>query len=155
VDYGFVDPGGSANSLVPSPCISNATPGTASYDAQDNKLGIVNTDGTEECFYYANASGTYIGRNHFSASDGGGSTVVLAKGTLPIQILNPPNFRVDNLMFLVRPTKDPYTNAGGLAKFSPAVSIFIKFVSTLPTGEQVPIYYQTSVTSNQYDIPNQ
>ena len=40
-------------------------------------------------------------------------------------------------------------------KLQPFVTIFAKFVANLPTGENVPIYYQTSVSSNQYDIPNQ
>jgi hypothetical protein len=67
------------------------------------------------------------------------------------------NFNVDNLMFIVRPAADPYSKAytGSYPKIPPVVSIFIKFTTKLPSGEQVPIYYQTSVATNQYDIPNQ
>ncbi|HVY67834.1 MAG TPA: prepilin-type N-terminal cleavage/methylation domain-containing protein, partial [Patescibacteria group bacterium] len=107
VDYGFIDPGGQVNSSPPSPCPTVAA-GNPSYAMQENRLGLVNIDGAEECFYYGNAAGTYIGSSIFSSSTGG-TTLVLHKGTLAPQIMNPANFRVDRLMFLVRPVKDPYT----------------------------------------------
>lgn len=152
IDYGFLDPGGQQNSSPPAPCLAVAA-GSDSYAKQENKLGVVNIDGVEECFYYGDSAGNYAGNNVFSKSSGA-STLVLAKGSLPPQILNPANVKLDNLMFLIRPTKDPYTTTGGLAKYSPAVAIFMKFTTLLPTGEQVAIYYQTSITTNQYDIPN-
>lgn len=68
------------------------------------------------------------------------------------QILNPPNFRVDQAMFLVRPQTDPYVP--GNPKGQPFVTMFFKFMAILPTGEQVPIFYQTSVSTSKYDIPN-
>jgi hypothetical protein len=60
-------------------------------------------------------------------------------------------------MFLIRPQNDPYSSSTGfsLPKTQPSVVIVIKFVAQLPTGEQVPIYYQTAVSENKYDIPNQ
>jgi GxxExxY protein len=153
IDYGLIDPGGQFSSSPPTPC-PKPVAGSDSYQSKENMLGVVSIDGTEECFYYGKADGSYAGAGVFSSSTGA-STLVFNKGNLGLQILNPPNFKVDNLMFLVRPVKDPYTSTGGLAKFSPVVSMFIKFTTKLPTGEQVPIYYQTSVATNQYDVPNQ
>lgn len=133
--------------------------GTPTYANKSNWLGIINTDGVQQCFYYGKADGSYvdtIGNTPITfSSSTGGSTLVLEKaGVTGPQILNTPNFSVENLMFVVRPTKDPYTIAGGLVKTAPAVSFFIKFIVTLPTGERVPIFYQTSVATNQYDIPS-
>lgn len=143
-----------------SPCKPPSSLGANTYYTQDNRIGLINTDGVQECIYYGKADGSYVdvlnpSPQTFSKS-AGGSTLVLEKaGVSQPQILNTSNFTVDNLMFLIRPLKDPYTLTGGLAKFSPVVSIIIKFVTKLPTGEQVPIYYQTSVSTSQYDIPNQ
>jgi len=136
---------------VPPGVVGAPATGAATYSLQENRLGIINTDNIQECFYYGDSSGTWMGGGNFT----GGSNLVLQKnGVSGAQILNPPNFHVDNLMFYIRPLKDPYTTTGGLAKVQPFVTIIIKFVVTLPTGEQVPIYYQTSVSSNKYDIPN-
>jgi hypothetical protein len=51
---------------------------------------------------------------------------------------------------------DPYTNnpLGTLAKIQPSVTILAKFTASLPTGERVSIFYQTSVSSDKYDLPN-
>ena len=160
------------------PCGPSGTPGVLvsnptlnTYAVQENKLGLINSDGIQECFFFADNNGTYIPLTNatpFSAPSGAKYTLVLAKsgvenspGQSNFQILNPPNARIENLMFLIRPLCNPYTSscvAGAgtaLPKTQPLVSIIIKFVVQLPTGEQVPINYQTSVSSNKYDIPNQ
>lgn len=167
IDYGVVDPGGiQTSSVYPiGPCavsanaVSSTTP-VSTYSSQENKLGLVNTDNVEECVYYGKADGSYVdtvggSASTFSAPAGQTYTLVLQKPGLSAQILNPPNLRVDKMMFLIRPTKDPYVSGGGFAKVQPFVVIILKFVVKLPTGETVPIYYQTSVSSNKYDIPNQ
>lgn len=135
----------------------------STYALQDNKLGLFNTDNVEECFYFGKSDGTYIDAggtpsSTFATSTGG--TLVMQKiGITGAQILNPPNSRLDQLMFLVRPMCDPYTLApcrsypAGFPNVQPSVVIMIKFTVTLPTGETVPLYYQTTVSSNKYDIP--
>jgi len=148
IDYGYADPGGITTSFLPAPC-SGIVP--LGYAAQDNKLGFLDTDNNEVCLYYAKADKSYIGNAKFSSAQGGVG-LVLAKGTLPLQVLNPPNFKVEQLMFLVRPLKDPYSP--GNSKLQPFVSMVINFKVLLPTGEQVPIYYQTSVSTSKYDVPN-
>ena len=142
------------------PCTPPGTVGSAAdganptYLSQENRLGIINTDNVQECFYYGDQSGAWVGINNFTAASGGSTLAMQKNGVTGAQVLNPPNFKIDSLMFYIRPLKDPYTFTGGLAKQQPFVTIVIKFTAKLPTGEQVPIYYQTSVSSNQYDIPS-
>ncbi len=153
-----------------SPCGPQRTPGDSvgvgdrpTYKAQENKLGIITTDNLQECFYYTDQSGSnYVGDSIFTAPAGQNFKLAIIKtgvtnpatGRNQPQILTPENMRVDNLMFLIRPVKDPYTPVGGYSKAQPSVTLIVKFVVSLPTGEQVPIYYQTTISSNKYDIPN-
>jgi hypothetical protein len=131
------------------------------YQAKSNWLGIINTDNIQECFYYANGT-AYVDSvggipTIFDSASGANALVLEKQGITSLQKLNPPNSRIDNLMFLVRPQNDPYSSSTGfsLPKIQPSVVIIIKFVVKLPTGEQVPIFYQTAVSENKYDIPNQ
>ena len=115
IDYyvanGFYTPAISSTSpCVPPGVVGAPVTGASTYSAQDNKLGIINTDNLQECFYYGKADGSYadtIGGTPqtFSSSTGATNLVMQENGvaTTTPQILNPPNFRVDNLMFLIRP----------------------------------------------------
>ncbi len=136
----------------------------ATYHSQSNWLGLINTDNVQECFYFAKADNSYVDAPvgtapaTFTAPAGSSYNLVMQKaGVSSVQRLNPPNARVENLMFLVRPLSDPYSSStpSGIPKTQPGVVILIKFVVQLPTGEQVPVYYQTAVSENKYDIPNQ
>ncbi len=151
VDYGFVDPGGTQDSSLPAPCDQVRGVG---YSAESNVLGILDTDSNELCIYYGD-DGSPIqpaGLGVFSAPAGHSYNLLVAKGSLSAQVLNPPNFSVDKLKFIVRPRLDAYTPDN--PKAQPVVVILAKFTAKLPTGEQVPIYYQTSVSTSKYDIPN-
>jgi prepilin-type N-terminal cleavage/methylation domain-containing protein len=142
----------------PPGALGSAVTASPTYAVKSNWLGIINTDNVEECFYFARNDGaTYAGSGVFTAPANSSYSLVLEKsGVNMVQKLNPLNARIDGLTFLVRPQNDPYSNAGaGLPKIQPAVAIIIKFTVQLPTGEQVPIYYQTAVSENKYDIPNQ
>jgi prepilin-type N-terminal cleavage/methylation domain-containing protein len=167
VDY-YVSNGNVLDSRISasSPCGAPGSLGADTYGLQENKLGIINTDSIKECFYFAKADGSYVdtvGANAstFSAPAGSAYTMAMQKaGVTGAQIINPPNLRLDKLKFLVRPTCNPYSSncssySNSYPKIQPFVTILVKFTAALPTGEQVPIYYQTSVSSNQYDIPNQ
>ncbi len=147
------------------------TPTPSTYYSQDNKLGIINTDGVEECFYFGDNNGVYVDAGNagapvkFTAPSGSKYTLVLQKNGVtnslipnPYVILNPPNFRIDQLMFLIRPLCDPYAPSckdygNNYPQIQPSVVIIIRFTVQLPTGETTSIYYQTSVSSNKYDIP--
>ena len=156
INYGYADPGGTVQSALPAPCSAISSVNylnAAGYALKDNKLGLLDTESNEICLYYAKADNTYVGDGNFSsAAPGNGVNIVVAKGSSPIQVLNASNFKVMQAMFFVRPLKDPY--APGNPKWQPVVTIAINFRAMLPTGEQVPIYYQTSVSTSKYDIPN-
>ena len=125
--------------------------GNNTYAQKENALGLYDDSSLERlCLYLANSSGTYVGSGVYS-----GQALVLEKAGGFKQILNPPNFNIENLMFFIRPRKDPYVTTGGLAKVQPFVTIVMKVVAKLPTGETQPIYYQTTISSDKYDIPNQ
>src|SRR3989344_331831 len=148
ISYGLVDPGGSAQSTtLPTPCVIPVV-GSSTYTSKDNKLGLVNISGEEECVYYADANGNPVANLTYATP---GGQIMLAKSTGARESINPPNYSVENLMFLVRPTCDPYTiKPPGCADYGndypriqPFVALMLKFVVRLPTGESVPIYYQT------------
>ncbi|MCL5666468.1 MAG: type II secretion system GspH family protein [Patescibacteria group bacterium] len=123
------------------------------YGAKSNWLGIITPEGEEECVYFADQNGSQLPSTTFTAPSGSNYTLALEKTGGIKQTLNPPNFRIDSLMFLVRPVRNPYSPLGGYEQISPSAVIMMKFVAQLPTGEQVPIYYQTAVTPDRYDIP--
>jgi prepilin-type N-terminal cleavage/methylation domain-containing protein len=177
VDY-FVNSGAYTsyiNADIPqAPCRPPGIPGTSvgsqpTYKpvsgglAISNWLGIINTDNVEECFYFASSTGAYVDTigsspSTFTAPASSNAALYMEKdGVTTVQKLNPPNSRIEDLAFVVRPQNDPYSSSTGfsLPKIQPVVKIIIKFVVQLPTGEQVPMYYQTSVSENKYDIPNQ
>jgi prepilin-type N-terminal cleavage/methylation domain-containing protein len=146
----------------PPGTLGGAVTSQPTYAQKSNWLGIITTDNFQECFYYAQSDGkTYVDAvggspATFDSAHGGMYLALEKNGVTSIQTLNPPNARIDNLVFLVSPQKDPYSNVGGvLPKMQPVFEMIIKFEVQLPTGEQVPIYYQTAVSENKYDIPNQ
>ncbi len=146
------------------PCPFNSSSGIGSSNANtaniygktdsvrnaDNALGIITSEGDRECIYLADSAGTYV-------SGFTGAELVINKNNAVVESINPPNFTVNSVLFYVRPLKDPYTNnpAGTLQKMQPFVTMDFVFTASLPTGEQVPLYYQTSVSTDKYDVPNQ
>ena len=97
------------NGVNPAPALGPCTPpgvvGQKTYLPQDNRLGVINTDNVVECFFLgSDSAGTYAGSGTFS-----GSTLVMQKdGITNPQVLNPSNFKIDKLMFLIRPICDPF-----------------------------------------------
>ncbi|MFA5991429.1 MAG: type II secretion system protein [Candidatus Doudnabacteria bacterium] len=159
-------PKGDVGTSVKAP-IPNRT-----YDFKENKLGLINTENIQECFYLADDLGVYAGASKFLGNAVSTRPIknlmMMKSGVATAQVLNPPNFSVKKLMFLIRPVCDPYiygpsaTPSGtgcsdylnNYPRIQPTVTIFIHFEVTLPTKEVVPIYYQTTVSSNKYDIPS-
>jgi hypothetical protein len=119
-------------------------------------------DGERECFYWAPPSGNgskpsgALSDNDFR--NAGFNSLFLVK-QLPTgsnsspQQLNPQNFNIDLLKFYVRPNRDPYAIPS--VKIQPSVTLIIQFTVTLGTGEKVTIPYQTTISTNNYDIPSQ
>lgn len=166
--------------ITNAPCGPKDTIGTdvtsdlsSTYAYKENKLGLINTENVQECFFLADDTGVYAGAGKFYGNAVSTRPIknlmMMKSGVVAAQVLNPPNFSVKKLMFLIRPVCDPYL-AGPSAqpvggpgckdysnnypRIQPAVTIFIHFEVTLPTKEVVPIYYQTTVSSNKYDIPS-
>lgn len=172
IDYGIVDPGqqveGSPVGPCPIPPIANGSPVSYSqsllgihnvqnsYQQIENKLGIINPDGVQSCFYLGNSrtDSTPVGNTVHTGQ------LYLQKGSTGIpQPLNTPNFTVNYLAFLIRPLCDPYgiyckDYGDHASKLQPYVTIIVNFTTKLPTGEQVPLYYQTTVSTDKYDVPN-
>lgn len=152
----------------------STTNGASTYATKENKLGIITTENSQVCFYLADDQSppVYAGANKFYSPAVSTRPVknlmMMKSGVATAQILNPPNFSVKKLMFLIRPTCDPYTlgpsatpagpgclsYSSNYPRIQPYVTMFINFEVLLPTKEVVPIYYQTTVSSNKYDIPS-
>lgn len=102
-------------------------------------LKIVNVSGENECFVWSGEEEQLL---------------YLYKNGVPVQTLNPTNFKVDLARFYVRPTCDPQTecDSGVYPAIQPYVTMVIRFKVTLPTGEERIIPYQTTISTDQYDI---
>jgi prepilin-type N-terminal cleavage/methylation domain-containing protein len=132
----------------PIPLAGQAHDGSNTYLSKENRLGLITPEGERLCLYLGDSLGNAV------TSGFVGETLVIEKTGFK-QVLNPPYFKVENLMFLIRPQEDPYyTGAGGLVRVQPFVTVIMKVIAQLPTGETQPIYYQTTISSDQYDIPN-
>jgi len=127
--------------------------GLDTYSPKENRLALYDEENKRLCVYLGDVNGNYVNPGIFSGANA--KTLVLEKEGGFKQILNPPNFKIENLMFLIRPLEDPYyKGAGGLIRVQPSVTIILKAIADLPTGEKFPIFYQTSISSDKYDIPN-
>lgn len=128
------------------------------FNHNDNRLGIITEDGLRECIFFADANGNSIDTNANGSGFASGTQLIMAKivdpTSDPVRVsLSPANFKVVKALFRVRPLQDPYTVVGGSPKIQPSVSMYFEFLADLPTGEQFPIYYQTTVSSDKYDVP--
>ena len=160
IDYGIVNGQTLATTWPIGPCNRAADLSRPTYnvnsDNKDNWLALFTDDGIEECVFYADENNAAVGAGVYAEpaakiQAGKNYGIAIQKtGVASVQILNPPNFRVDALTFYVHPYNDPYTLP--YPKIQPFVTISVKFTVQLPTGEQQPIYYQTTVSSNKYDI---
>jgi hypothetical protein len=77
--------------------------------------------------------------------------VAIEKQGTGAQTLNPTNFTVQDLKFYVRPTQDPYGNTH--PKTEPFVTMVITFQVKIGADNPVIIPYQTTISTDLYDIP--
>lgn len=162
--YGIISGTDTADSAL-GPCLAGSVSGGGErsqyYAEKENKIRVISTDGEDVCFYLANASNgnvSYVTPGVFS----GNSLAVEKKnsGANLKEIVNPENVRVENFALFIRPVCDPYgpcsdEYGSGYPKIQPMAHMAMKLVASLPTGENVTIYYQTAVSNNQYDIPTE
>jgi prepilin-type N-terminal cleavage/methylation domain-containing protein len=162
IDY-FVINGTTQSPVAPlGPCAAPAINGNdidQTYQEKENKVGVMDSEGRESCYYFGDANGNPLSSGTFVAPNGKGTLVLLRVGSEK-QILNPPNGWVEKFALFIRPLCDPYASSctdysNTLARIQPMVQMNILFRITLPTGESVPILYQTTISTNKYDIPNQ
>lgn len=151
IDYGIKDGEflesnpfvGSSN--CPAAVAGWDTLGTPTYGLFNYGVVLYNIDGERECVYWDNNSSSPTFQS-----------VMIHKENYAADSLHTSNVKVTMLKFYVRPQKDPYTTAGaGLVETQPSVTIVLKAQVTLPTQEIREIYYQTSVSTNIYNIPNE
>ncbi len=106
----------------------------------DTKLGLININEEQECVYLS------------------GTNLMLVKkiGTeeFPEQRLNPPGVSIIGLKFYVRPPTNPYDTTNP-PQMQPLVTMLIKFQVQMSNSEApVIIPYQTSISTDFYDIPH-
>lgn len=106
------------------------------------ELGLVNIDEEQECIYWDLNNKNLmmirkVGTNEF-----------------PPQRLNPAGVDIVSVKFYIRPPTNPY-DTNNPPKIQPFVTMLIKFQVQLSNGEaSVIIPYQTSISTDFYDIPN-
>lgn len=151
VDYGVRDGVvviDSVSSNCPTaPGVVNGSPtGGDTYLPEETRLSLINVDGERECLY-------------LDTTNASNPTLMIARENLPAEQVNSPGIKINYFKFYIRPLKDPYTDlpvaGSSLAEVQPFVSMVMRFTVTLATGETVSIPYQTSVSTNVYNIPNQ
>jgi type II secretory pathway pseudopilin PulG len=167
IDYAIVD-GNEITTSWPVNYCGFATPPitktgdsfSSLYPARSNKLAFINNDGERKCIFYGGKNGVDTSPQDpgvFSATNGAMVQELADGGSRTT--LNPPNFSVDSLMFVVRPVCDPLAKCtsygNSYPKIQPNVQIMVRFTTLLATGEKVTINYQTSVSINKYNYPNQ
>jgi prepilin-type N-terminal cleavage/methylation domain-containing protein len=120
----------------------NGTPCAASnYSLEKNQsLSIESYTGEITCLYLDSSGLMYLTR---STPD----------GISQPQVINPPNFIInpDTFRFIVRPTVSPFVNNQGMQPF---VTILAEFVVFKGSPDEQVIPYQTTISSDVYDIPS-
>jgi type II secretory pathway pseudopilin PulG len=107
------------------------------YTSPSNALALINLSGQRECIWW----------------DATAKTLMLQKEGTNAYSINPQNFTVENLRFYVRPELSPYIGTPP-PRTQPFVTMLITFQVRLSAGESpIIIPYQTSVSSDVYDIP--
>ena len=115
---------------------------SATYaDAQNYTLGIVSYSGDKLCFTLDKASGILYLRREI------GTEVIT-------ESVNPENFTInpDTFNFIVRPSTDPF--GGSNQGIQPMVTIVAEFEVYKGGPYETIIPYQTTISTDVYDIPH-
>lgn len=114
------------------------------YGSSNNQgLAIVNHAGEKLCFYLDTTTSELMVSKSVN-----GSTVT--------ESINPQNFRINTstFEFVVRPTDNPDTGSAPYIGIQPQVTIFAQFQVQLSTNELITLPYQTTISTDVYDIPH-
>jgi prepilin-type N-terminal cleavage/methylation domain-containing protein len=155
IDYGIIGGNFKTGNYPLGPCDVGAV-GDDTYGSNSSWLGIITEEGEEACIYFADYQGNAIAGPTCTAPTTQNCTMVMEKPGGVKEIITQSNFRIDELSFFVRPGCDPFSTTcnGGLPEEQPSVTIALKFMVRLTTGEVVTLYYQTGITSSLTDIPS-
>jgi hypothetical protein len=135
--------------------VLRSNPDKANRATQGSEVGTQDyTDSPASNFGYTTGSNTGI-----PALDSLLVTKETVTGANSVQVINPPNVTISYLRFYIRPEHTPYFDRDAsisnlLPEQQPMVTMLIRFVLALPSGEKVTIPYQTTVTTDDYGIPN-
>lgn len=124
--------------IIFSNCDSNNYP-----NLENQAVAITTFNGEISCIYLTNVSGQGILKIERRS----------LSGQVTTEQINPPNFSINpsTFRFIVRPTTDPVTqfNQG----VQPMVTILAEFVVFSGTVDEQIIPYQTTISSDVYDVP--
>jgi type II secretory pathway pseudopilin PulG len=109
-------------------------------------LKIVNSSGENICIKWVNENG---------------GVLKLFKNGITVQNITPTNMQIPVAKFHIRPLCDPatqcYVNNKGAPDYpgiQPFATIVMQFKVVLPSGEVQSIPYQTTISTDQYDVPH-
>ncbi len=111
------------------------------YRKSDNQvLAIVTYTGDRLCFYYDKPSQSLILQRQTATST-------------TTESINPSNLTINNnsFRFIVRPSSSPLSDNQGI---QPMVTIIAQFEIYKGQSDQVLIPYQTTISTDVYDIPH-
>ncbi len=120
--------------------VSTTCPNIDYSSLKNTSLAMISYTGERLCFYFDADTNSLKLRRQTS----GASTE---------ETINPPNMTInpDTFRFLVRPTKDPFTAKQGI---QPMVTILAEFEVFKGTMNQKIVPYQSTISTDVYDIPN-
>ncbi len=113
---------------------------TSSYTSSTNQvLSMTSYTGEKLCFYLVGDGTLMLDR--------------ITSGQTFTEAMNPPNFTIDpaSFQFIIRPSVDPYDNLSGV---QPLVTMVAKFEAYKGGQFETVIPYQTTISTDTYDIPN-
>lgn len=114
-------------------------------DFVNQSLAMIAADGTSSCIYLS-IDGTGRGLLNVERRTLGGQ--------LTNEVINPPNFSIDptTFRFMIRPTTNPYSAPE--PGVQPMVTILAQFVIYPGQRDEQIIPYQTTISTDVYDIPH-
>lgn len=115
-------------------------PGVTYSDLRNQSLAMISYTGERLCFYFDSETSSLKLRRQTS-------------GRSTEETINPPNMTInsDTFRFWVRPGKDPLTANQGI---QPMVTILAEFEVFKGTLNQKIVPYQSTISTDVYDLPN-
>lgn len=123
---------------------ANANCVASNYDDITNQsVALTTVDGVESCIYLTEDGLLNIERRNQS-------------GSPTTEVINPDNFTInpENFRIWVRPTTDPFGGDLSNKGVQPMVTVLAEFIIYSGQRDQQVIPYQTTISSDVYNIPH-